>query len=230
MSKAFKKLQRIDKNIKYIVFGYIRECEQQLNLSSNVPPMISFMCLLYHFHGEYFQNTGNDINMSTDRAIITKIENPKHGIWSNVSYTKQWIDSDTNLLVKWTLKVHDRGHVYFCVVSSDKRLNKICATNKDQPNYSFGVPRSIEACDPNCKKSLSDNIPWFDAMELITLILDTKNRCISVQKNDEKAHCIIKNIVKRKGVRYKIAVSIASPNCSVSLINFERTNVRSNIF
>ena len=59
--------------------------------------MICNLCILYYFHGEYFEKAGDDIQISNDKMTITKIRGGSG--WNNTSYGKTWIDSSIPKIV-----------------------------------------------------------------------------------------------------------------------------------
>ncbi len=133
MSHALKKIKSIDNGNKFTVFGYIREMEQELHLYSNIPAMISHLCLLYYFIDEYFDKCCDQITISDNGKTITKHDCDNS--WKNSSYGNVWIESKTKQIVKWTIKFNGCGiSTYFGLVSTDNRLNENFSSEDDSPN------------------------------------------------------------------------------------------------
>ena len=64
--------------------------------------IVLFICLLYCYDGEYFEKTGDDIEISQDKMTVTKIMQTNN--WNNTSYGYAWIDSWIHLLLNGDLK------------------------------------------------------------------------------------------------------------------------------
>ena len=62
MTASLKQLKQINEKTKMSVFGYVKEMQLKLSLC-NVPTMISYLCLAYHSHGEYFNIYGNNFGI-----------------------------------------------------------------------------------------------------------------------------------------------------------------------
>ena len=77
-----KKLQKIDDQTKYAVYGWLRKAEEELNLN-HIPLMISSICILYYHMEEIFQLIPYHIKLSDDNKCITKLST--FG-WGNTCY------------------------------------------------------------------------------------------------------------------------------------------------
>ena len=73
---TLKELKKIPLKIRSAVFGYMRQTEKQLYLST-VPIMVYYLCLGYYFHGEYFEKAGNDLQISDDKMCVERITEPE---------------------------------------------------------------------------------------------------------------------------------------------------------
>ena len=71
-SMAFKQLNKVDKRTKYSVYGWIRNNEKSLKLS-NVPSMITSICVLYFRDEEIFDVISKETELSGNKKMITKI-------------------------------------------------------------------------------------------------------------------------------------------------------------
>ena len=120
-----QKLKRIDIESKSIVFGYIRQISTKLT-EYNVPIVISFICLAFHFCPECFENCGKDIEIIDNGKTIQKIRNRWN--YENITYGNKWVYSMRKQIVKWTFKV-DKLYRYdswisIGIVGSDIHLNR----------------------------------------------------------------------------------------------------------
>ena len=130
----FKQSKSIKKDTRFTVFGYVRQNENKLSLYCNIPSMISYLCLSYYHHGEYFEKAGDDIQISNDKMTATKVTQEYN--WDNTAYGKTWIDSSVDQIVEWKFKINIlEKSIYICLVSKDNRLNRDCNTRDDTPNF-----------------------------------------------------------------------------------------------
>ena len=241
MASFLKQMKCIKQDIKFTVFGYIRQNENNLSLFCNVPSMISYLCLSYYFHGEYFEKVANDVNVSNDKMTITKISNTNN--WKNTSYGKTWIDSIIPQIVEWKFKINKMltgasGGIFLCVVSMDDRLNEDCNEKKnikiDYPNYGFNSNGFTSVNDSNGAHKSGEwkwyNFPslmekkWSNHYyegDIMSMIINTKSRVIYFQKQGGTKVPVIENITISKDTKYKMAVSFYYNSCSVSLIDFK---------
>ena len=231
MSTLLKQLKSIKQDTKLTVFGYVRQNENNLSLFCNVPSMISYLCLSYYFHGEYFEKGGDDIQISDDKMTITKKTSTQKN-WNNTSYGKTWIDSSIPQIVEWKFKIHTMRQanmsIFISLVSCDNRLNEDCneQVNKcDYPNYGFSAYRSItirqKTGDIANRIVYRKNGIYLHEGDVLSMILDTKEKAIYAETEGKCKVNLISNITINKDTKYKMAVSIRRPTYSLSLIDFK---------
>ena len=128
---TLKKLKQIDNRFKYAVFGYVRSMEPQLS-HYNVPVLISYICLSYYYHNEYFAKKGDNVELSNNNMTVNKLNVG----WNNTTYGNIWIESDIDQIAKWTFKLSSNG-AWISILSKDNRINKDCLQSTDEPIYGF---------------------------------------------------------------------------------------------
>ena len=102
MSFILPTLRDIDKDTKYIVFGYINQIENVYNFEK-IPSLICFICLAYYYNNpEYFESAGDNIIISNNKQMITKTI---HNDFSNTTLMNQWIESNSKCIVKWIFHI-----------------------------------------------------------------------------------------------------------------------------
>ena len=109
------------------MFGYIREKENELILH-NIPSIISYISLMYYFHGEHFDKHGQYLKSSPDKMTITNIQKTRMDLscnWKNVAIGRTSINSMSKCMIKWTFKINsvnenqrNCGNVIFYLLSS----------------------------------------------------------------------------------------------------------------
>ena len=131
----------IDQRTKDIVNGYIKTVNKSLFVSTdnpyyNIPSGVLLICLIYYFDPEYFEKLGNDIKVSMDKKISTHTSD---GAWTNNSFGHQWINSQSNDIIKWTFKILQcYGHSISIGISSvDNDTKRPFYFNERSSNYSI---------------------------------------------------------------------------------------------
>ena len=221
---SMKQLKFIKLETKLTVFGYVRQCETRLVLFSNVPTIVTYLCLSYFHHGEYFEKVPNVIQLS-DEMTLTKLV--AGNLYSNASYGKIWIESHIPQIARWKFKFKlsfEFSYIYICLVSHEKPVNVQPAMPGDKPSYALGL---CNYCDiiANDESSKITQIKYqcieWKAEDEISLVLDTKKAHIYFQRNDQEIFGIIHNITVMRDIKYKIAISIVEQSDSIRLTDFK---------
>ena len=99
-----KKLKQIEQFEKDIVFGYIKKIVA--NKNNKIPQLITFIILAFYYEFEIFDNnlSSKELTLSDlKNNIITKKNGTKIG-WESCAFGKQFIESNTNEKLIWTVK------------------------------------------------------------------------------------------------------------------------------
>ena len=109
MSVDLKKLANINKEIKYAVYGYIREhkplfASKEYNIFNNIPDLIPSVCILYADHHERFESIGdNVVYVNEDKTAIKKQKPGKNPV--EHCYGSVVVSGKSNYICKWELKM-----------------------------------------------------------------------------------------------------------------------------
>ena len=223
-----KQVKHFSNPSKFTVFGYVRHVEKDIS-SGNIPNAISCLCLLFYAFAEYFDKIPNSINLSQDGSTISK---ERYSTWNNTTYCKNWISSSINQIATWIFEINSFGesrgnyndpdpynYIYFALVSKDNRVNKNLYSVDDRPLYAFSNNLELKYRDQCCQKGVKQQ---FKPGDKVTIIYNTKDRILNVSVNGNKSTCCYSKIWKRPSIKYKLAITLFSPQASVSLIDFER--------
>ena len=218
MASHLKQLKRIKNDIRFTVFGYLRQNENKLALFCNIPALISYLCLSYYYHGECFYKPGHDIKISDDKMRITKIENNEDLM--NTSYGKTWIDPSIHQSVRWKFNINKLMIVmYIKLVSKYIRINGNASESVDAPFFAFNncATKAVYGGEsPNHYVSTN-----FRENEQISMIFNTKIKELHVELHDGKKILLWKNMPIADGVKYKMAITMYSKQDSISLTDFQ---------
>ena len=119
MSLELDQVKGIDIETKDLVFGFIRESQNELYLSNDnsvcscpcslyiIPELISFSVLLFYYQSQLFrrEDVPDCLKLSgKENNVITKIS--MDNSWANALFADRWIDSLSDREYKWKTKVH----------------------------------------------------------------------------------------------------------------------------
>ena len=226
---AFNKAKNeIPTCFRYLVNGYIRYQQNKLfHGQRNIPPVITYVCLLYYYDGEFFTVSSEDLLISSDKRTIRKIKNNLFRPWANRAIGNMWIGSMSNKIAKWKFIINRStgglNTIYIALISIDKHLDSefFAYPIIDAPIYSIGNGYTVCAYDNN-HANQCDVGPLFVVGYRFSIILNTKNSTICYEFDDDitTRQCIFADIVRAQSVKYKIAVCLKSLHASIRLIEF----------
>ena len=217
---TLKLLNKIDKTTKYSVYGWIREKEKTLRLSS-IPSGIIAMCILYCRDDEIFHvRNERKISLSVNSKSITKIGNANTNIgWNNNTYGIIEIPSMNNMTYQWDIKivkVLSRISIIIGIASNnipDEFIGQSCKSGIYYAFWSHG-------------NKGAHNIPItiygdaFGTNDIISICLDLQKAQIRFSINQNMQKIAFRNIVKSEKVKYRLFVSMWYVGESVEITNF----------
>ena len=112
--------------------------ETKLGLCQNIPPLINHICVIFYFPGEYIEKCTQDLVISNNNTTITKTDNDF--AWNNWAVGKIWIDSTSNSISKWVIKINSFkdfsppswAHIFCGFVSNEQNTKtKFCSNVSD---------------------------------------------------------------------------------------------------
>ena len=230
MSKI-SKLKQIDNRYQYTAFGFCRLLENQLS-SQSTPHIILYLCLAYYY-GEHFSKSDDAIEISENGITAIKTECVKN--WKNLCYGNIWIDSSSDKIATWTLKLGGdctkyRPMAYIYIISDDNHQDGDCHSTH-APNYGFNT-FALECalrCDtlqPSAHRVNNEithqhgDVP-IKRGEVFQLMLNLKNETIGYKKINQAERILFERIEKRRDLDYKLAVSFYHNGLSATIIDFK---------
>ena len=227
MGLKLKQLKQINNKTRNSVFGYVRRIEKNNKLSSAIPDMISYLCLQYYSHGEYFKKSDKNIKITNERMTIER-KVRYAGFADSSAFGKMLIDSNMNQIVQWTLKINlmginNEGDACFTIgITSNAKIwhkgtKGAAYAFKDTGNTIYKYDGEVTEID----KIDYDKIKHNDE---IILTLNTKKREIRYKKKNHYASFGIYCIDRKQGLKYFLALLVASPHTVVTLTDFSINN------
>lgn len=236
--QTLKRTREIDAQTKLSVTGYIRLNHKSLfntnqyALFQNVPDSIYSLCILYLHLQEYFDRIHQSFRISEDKSTI----NHKAEFWNNSNYGKFVISSTESCIYKWYLKINYKpssSHQYNIGISSAPYDTSSAFCWQDKKHYNFW-PRFGGGSNAGYDRYSSHkrDTPKFEKMEfakqieendILCMELNLKERNISFYINDENQGVLFKNVDTGKDIEYKLSITLAGNDTSISITNFTQT-------
>ena len=205
-----------------IVFGFIHEAESQLKLAE-IAALIIKIILGFYYNGEYFASFLKDhFEVSPDKLTLTNIKEIDMG--HHTSYFNQWIESTSNSIVKWTLKINKAEKTMF-----DCADYFGIATKEDDPSKQFATADTLNYCidDGGWKyKSYEGDgrVSFkFEEGELIIFRLDLPSKQWLGKVGIDGTDIELFKIEVSDDTKYKLVMQMSKVGNSVTLVNFDWT-------
>ena len=216
-----KELKSIPNRTKCIAFGYIHAKEKQLSLP-NVPDSINYLCLMYYFHGEFFEKAGNDLKICDERMSIQKVIRNVNQ-WNNTGYCKTWISSDLWHVIKWDFLIQSFGDpgksICVGIASKDNRLNDDFASPEDKPYAYFAINPEREGIDSG-DSPIPGQLVYLPVMKIYQLVFDTLNWRLHIKKDGKIITTMNIKHFPNDDTKYKLAVCMAGYNAKIKFCDF----------
>ena len=177
--------------------------------------MIQAICILYFRKDEIFHVVkNNEIKLSENKKIITKISNDK--CWNNSNFGIK-IPSETDSLYLWSLRINkcEEPGVLLGIGSSDQTVNTAFSDN----GYFFcgGLKytrKCVSGWSNYCK------CQGFKEGDNVSIHLDLRKSEIKLIINGKDQGVAFENIAKSKEITYHMFVTLRNINDSVEIVDF----------
>ena len=207
----------VDQKSRDIVYGFIKRMEKSLSLK-NIPSEINDICLAFYYFPEFFDKARPDrFKISADKLTVTNFE--YCNVWSHTIYMKQWIESESHEIVKWTFKISRKEHhanIYLSLVSGYSEttlMNDFSSTHK--PNYSLSDVGSTLKNGKLYKTSRS--LDEFRNGSIVTVTLDLQKYQLLSQVDNGRNMVAFENIEHEKDIQYIFVVQLPLEKDCVTL-------------
>eukprot|EP01084_Bolivina_argentea_P303885 524752_1 len=219
MSVDIERIKKIDDETRKIVFGYIRNTQYQLCLNNNNPfyiisELITYTCMLFYYTPQVFVNPPDCLKLSgIDNNTITKIKDGTS--WLNSIYTGKWIESNTNKIHKWNVKVHVNPYAYGIAIGivNNKHVMDINNPFNTENGYLYNNYNTLVKDGESINNK---GIPYSTNDEML-FILDLNRAMILCSKNKGKEKMLFSNIPKSDDIKYKLALSMYCHKDSITV-------------
>ena len=220
-----KELKAIPNKSKCVGFGYIHEMVKQLSIS-NVPEMINYLCLMYYFHGEFFEKAGNDLKICDEGMSIERVTRRGivSGLWRNTGYGTTWISKDSGRKV-WEFVIRsfgdgDNGTCLIGIASHAIRSNEEFALTEDTPDTHCCLIRQTSKGNECIKYDTQFELA---VMTRYQFVVDTLNWGLCIKKDADVIGTIVLSRFgkfPKDDTKYKLLVSMANKGAKMTLYDF----------
>ena len=205
------------KGIIYGVYGWIRQIERELNLSTIIPEEINFIVIVYcRVLDCWFVGDGAN-EISGRKAIV----NDKEPIYS-------LIEIDSNMIYTWKLKINFLYSVNFGIVTytvSDYKTED-CMTRMGEYYYGFQCNWKSKRFGYNAHGSeMKHEEEWnpqqyeYISGQNLSLCFDGKKKELRYTVNCHPEKIAHRNIYGDDDTRYRLIICLGTPRDSVEMLN-----------
>lgn len=219
MATALKRLSKIDRKIKYGVYGWIRRAEIELEIA-NIPLMIQSICLLYFYQEEMFDIVNEFMKVSENRKCITK---QSSWGWENCNYGSTQIQSMSSNKYTWNIKIRKlKPHGLWIGIKDSVNTNM--PAYKASNYYLMWADGSIRTSNDSASywKSIrrGSGSSKFRDNDDLALMLDLQSAELSLSVNHNNPKVIFKDIKKDNDIEYRLTASLFYVGDSVEILDF----------
>eukprot|EP00483_Globobulimina_turgida_P009485 UN09504 len=212
----------IDKNVLYLVFGYIKNQQQLLPSNQNVlyiiPELVIYLCInFYWIPKDCWHIVADGMQISgQNNETLTKIGKDD---WQNTSYGKIEISSTEKCVYKWCLSIHNASYCLSIIgITADfEETNDEFWRNKTVPNYSFYTDEAVK----QCKGSYTEYGQKCGGGDKISVELDLETKTISFYVNDKSQGIAYDNIETGDNIKYKLAYTTYLKEAAITITDFD---------
>lgn len=223
MALDFHALQDVDQKEKDIVFGYMKDINQSIEIDYIIPSLVLHSCLLYYYQPEYFaiiatEDNEQSVNISNDKMTVSLIPNQWASCFGNVE-----IHSMSKRICRWSIRVKGEGGVsnaklLVVGVSGNGSLSDVFFHQNEENSFACnGVgDQWINGTISNIK-----NLCAWEHGDLIGIKLDLKQRTMEYFCNGKTQGIIHENISISDAISYRLAVYLDWDGLTVTIENFQ---------
>ena len=230
LSVDFASLKKVDRKTKYLVTGFIRNVEKQLDQDMIIPALVLTTCILFYHLKEFFVVCGDEMIID-EKMTTVSILIPQKTIYSkfkrNTVYGNIGITNKYNCIYSWTLKIL-QSDIYDILIGIDASNRKYVAVGfafgkKDEYHYALSHKGRKYVYNGEFSKRYG-KFGRCQVGDIIKMILNSKKKSLSYEVNDTGQGIAFDGIKFDDDTEYNFAVSMCSGGLrnAVQLIDFEQ--------
>ena len=224
-------LSGVDDKTNHLVHGYCRQYEISMSQNGSpviVPPLIIYTCLMYYWMSEYFDEICEKyVERSDDKMKLKYIG--ERSDWYNSNFGKMHIDSTSQMVYKWELKVIADLMSNFNLilgVSSSMVTKEVFVWDDESTFYGYDARDGYRFS--NSSTEIFDQQEYGEGIkggDVFGICLDLSKKQLSFSINDDTQGIAFENVKCEKGLKYRLVVSFYTKDVSVELLSFESVSV-----
>ena len=226
MSSLFSKIKSINQWEKDLVIGYTKEA-QKLVIPHQILLDISYLCLIYHYEYDYFNETTENLDTNKDKNTVTIAK--QGGIGFAVG--KVIIESKIPMIYSWTFQIFKQGTDFYlkCFgISNCTKIDKLFqgqTPGREKEVEWYTMNNFGHAISLHGKTRLDYDYYNLQNGDTIQMVINTKQNDIRYCINNKKQMILFKNI-DFKAKQFRMGVCCSDKNYKIKLIKFEKTTCR----
>ena len=225
MCSLLKKLHRIPEQSKLGVYGWIRQADEQLNSSQQMPLMICNICILYYFDQDIFDTRAYGVGRSKDYKYIAALNKAQYWGGKCNAFGLTEIDSMSDNKYRWDINLEQINHK--CVVgiiSTKNTQNSKAILNVNYKIWDVWEKNTLRSYDWIAYGGKFENQSNGISDKTVSMHLDLKEKTIRWKGDNANMHS--KEIVYDKeietgpDIKYRLAVTMYAKYDCFKIENF----------
>ena len=219
-----RKLKKIDRKSKLIIYGFIREIQTLLSqnkLLYNIPLAIGNIILLFYFEMDEFDLFADGLQLSTDRRTVG-VAKRIHEHWAG-AYGTTGINSENNIRCYWKIKImKEKGNMFIGVVTNRDIQEPYQYKFYGNAFYTFFNHGDCHG-HGQVRDHLENEILYgksYGQDDVVGMYLDLIQKEIHFGVNDKEYDIAFKNITCGSDIVYYLGISVHAIGNEMRIIDF----------
>ena len=217
----FEKIEKVDDDVKILVFGFIRQQMVLLDLDHiTIPDLIIFIIMHYFFNPECFTILSPHLSLDKDTNTLKNNEVGVHTAYGSID-----IDGKSERLYQWTFKILMNESSCIGIDASGKKYTDkdwTIVTTNDAPFYAVGSFATYDHAEviSAAQKTGEATSGWWEPGDQIKMELCTKQKRLSFYQNG-KLTFFWDDVTFEEDTCYNMAVLLYCEHESIQLTGFQ---------
>ena len=226
MSDVLKyfKLDKVDNKTKYVIFGFVRECQLLLPKTSvyyNIPISFNHLIIAFYYQYEEFYKVSSNISLSQENRLL-KVD--YRGDWCN-AFGKLAIESMSKVHCYWKIKCVKETNNMFIGIATHRNIDSPYQYNYSHLFYAFfnddGYDEIGEIRTTDGQNEIAESYgQGYKQGDIVTIDLNLKRRELKFHVNDNINDVAFDGIKCDENTTYYLAIGVLGALHKMSIIEF----------
>ena len=210
-----KILSNTDEDTQYTVYGWVRNQEKILKLT-NVPVMISSICIMYYRKEEIFEIAAEHIKVSKNKRIITNTVSEGFAHCNVYGGIQISADNDNKKIYEWKLRMNKMTYCCGFGIASEIYLGRFAIEH-----WQYMYRQGGRILDHDEFTGYRENYgPTLKEGDIMKIELDLNRSQIKYLVNDQDLGIAYKDIIRGEDIKYRLCASVGLEETEVEIISF----------